>query len=149
MSGQNLGGLGVTLLAGALFGFGLSLSGMLDPARVIGFLDVASGQWDPSLMFVLGGAVMVAIPGVVLQRRMARPVLEERFHLPESTAIDRRLLTGAALFGVGWGVAGFCPGPAVAALSMGLAPVFVFVGAMVAGMLLHDGPIARLTRKRS
>lgn len=149
MSAQSLARLGVTLLAGALFGFGLSLSGMLDPARVIGFLDFASGQWDPSLMFVLGGAVMVAIPGVVLQRRLARPLLDERFHLPESTAIDRRLLLGSALFGVGWGVAGFCPGPAVAALSMGLVPVFVFVLAMVAGMLLHDGPLARMTKRRS
>ena len=149
MNGQNLARPGVALLAGALFGFGLSLSGMLDPARVIGFLDVASGRWDPSLMFVLGGAVMVAIPGVMLQRRMERPVLDERFHLPQGNAIDWRLLTGAGLFGAGWGVAGFCPGPAVAALSMGLVPVFVFVGALVAGMLLHDGPIARLTKRRS
>ncbi|KPF62836.1 hypothetical protein IP69_19875 [Bosea sp. AAP35] len=149
MNALNLARLGVTLLAGALFGFGLSLSGMLDPARVIGFLDVASGAWDPSLMFVLGGAVAVAIPGVMLQRRLARPVLEETFHMPQATVIDRPLLLGAALFGIGWGVAGLCPGPAVSALSLGLMPVFVFVAAMAAGMLLHDGPLKRLRAPRS
>jgi hypothetical protein len=142
----SLARLAVALLAGALFGFGLSLSGMVDPARVIGFLDVGSGHWDPSLMFVLGGAVMVAVPGVMLQRRLARPVLDERFHLPETTAIDRRLVIGSALFGLGWGLAGFCPGPAVSALSLGLLPVFVFVAAMIAGMLLHDMVIARRAR---
>ena len=147
MSGPALARLVVALLAGALFGLGLSLSGMLDPARVIGFLDVASGRWDPSLMFVLGGAVMVAIPGVMLQRRLARPVLDERFHLPETRAIDRRLLIGSTMFGLGWGLAGFCPGPAVSALSVGYMPVVVFVAAMLAGMLLHDRLIAPLTRQ--
>lgn len=132
----------VALLSGALFGFGLSLSGMLDPARVIGFLNLASGHWDPSLAFVLGGAVAVAVPGVMLQRRLRRPVLDDRFHLPEKTEIDGRLLAGAALFGAGWGLAGFCPGPAVSALSVGLAPVFLFVAAMAAGMMLHDRVIA-------
>ena len=132
----------VALLSGALFGFGLSLSGMLDPARVIGFLNPASGHWDPSLAFVLGGAVAVAVPGVMLQRRLRRPVLDDRFHLPEKTEIDGRLLAGAALFGAGWGLAGFCPGPAVSALSVGLAPVFLFVAAMAAGMMLHDRVIA-------
>jgi len=131
------------LASGALFGFGLSLSGMVDPARVLGFLDVASGHWDPSLIFVLGGAVMVAVPGVMLQRRLHRPLLDESFHLPEKTAMDRRLVVGSALFGVGWGLAGFCPGPAVSALSLGLTPVFLFVGAMAAGMILFDRVIAK------
>ncbi|AVH43508.1 YeeE/YedE family protein [Agrobacterium tumefaciens] len=128
----------LALAAGALFGFGLSLSGMVDPARVSGFLDVASGHWDPSLMFVLGGAVMVAVPGVLLSRRLAKPVLAEDFNLPAKTRIDRPLITGSAIFGVGWGLAGFCPGPALSALALGLVPVVLFVSAMIAGMLVHD-----------
>lgn len=128
----------LALAAGALFGFGLSLSGMVDPARVSGFLDVASGHWDPSLMFVLGGAVIVAVPGVLLSRRLAKPVLAEDFSLPAKTRIDRPLITGSAIFGVGWGLAGFCPGPALTALALGLMPVVIFVGAMIAGMLVHD-----------
>ncbi len=133
----------VALVAGAIFGFGLSLSGMVDPARVIGFLDIASGHWDPSLMFVLGGAVAVTMSGVLLQRRFSRPLLDRTFHVPAADRIDGRLLAGSAIFGVGWGLAGFCPGPAVAALSMGLAPVVLFVAAMAAGMMLHDRLIAR------
>ena len=131
------------LAAGALFGFGLSLSGMVDPARILGFLDLASGHWDPSLMFVLGGALIVAIPGTMLQSRLRRPLLDDSFHLPAKTRIDGRLVTGSALFGVGWGLAGFCPGPAVSALSLGLGPIFLFVAAMAAGMILHDRVIAR------
>ena len=143
MSAQSLARLIAALLAGALFGFGLSLSGMVDPARVIGFLDFASGHWDPSLMFVLGGALVVALPGVILQHRLAHPVLDDEFHVPKRGMIDRRLLVGSGLFGAGWGLAGFCPGPAVSALSLGLLPIFVFVAAMVSGMLLHDKVIAR------
>ncbi|MBN9074825.1 MAG: YeeE/YedE family protein [Rhizobiales bacterium] len=130
--------IAVTLLAGAIFGFGLSLSGMANPARVVGFLDLASGHWDPTLAFVLGGAVLVAMPGVKLQRRMAKPILDTQFQLPQRTDIDTRLLTGSAIFGAGWGLAGFCPGPAVSALSMGLPLVLLFVAAMAAGMVLHD-----------
>jgi len=133
----------VALAAGAIFGFGLSLSGMLDPARVLGFLDIASGQWDPSLMFVLGGAVLVTMPGILLQRRLSRPALDRVFHVFDSKVIDRRLLVGSGLFGIGWGLAGFCPGPAVSALSLGLAPVFGFVAAMAAGMFVHDRMIAK------
>jgi uncharacterized membrane protein YedE/YeeE len=132
----------VALAAGALFGFGLSLSGMVDPARVIGFLDVASGHWDPSLAFVLGGALLVALPGMALQRKLTRPALDDRFHLPTSCVIDRPLVLGAAIFGAGWGLAGFCPGPAVASLSVGLVPSFIFAAAMVAGMMLHDHLLA-------
>ena len=130
--------IAVTLLAGAIFGFGLSLSGMANPARVVGFLDLASRHWDPTLAFVLGGAVLVAMPGVMLQRRMAKPILDTQFQLPQRTDIDTRLLTGSAIFGAGWGLAGFCPGPAVSALSMGLPLVLLFVAAMAAGMVLHD-----------
>lgn len=128
----------LALAAGALFSFGLSLSGMVDPARVSGFLDVAGGHWDPSLMFVLGGAVMVAVPGVLLSRRLAKPVLAEDFSLPAKTRIDQPLITGSAIFGIGWGLAGFCPGPALSALALGLMPVVLFVGAMIVGMLVHD-----------
>jgi uncharacterized membrane protein YedE/YeeE len=131
------------LSAGLLFGFGLSLSGMIDPARVTGFLDVMSGHWDPSLLFVLGGAVLIAMAGVALQRKMASPLLDGRFHLPEKTQIDRRLLIGSAIFGIGWGLAGLCPGPAVSAISTGLAPVAFFVIMMVLGMYAHDRFIAR------
>lgn len=133
----------VAFAAGAMFGFGLSLSGMVDPARVIGFLDVASGHWDPSLAFVLGGALLVALPGMALQRRMTRPALDDRFHLPTTATIDPRLVAGSAVFGAGWGLAGFCPGPAVTALSIGLTAPFIFAAAMAAGMMLHDRVLAR------
>ncbi|WP_296072983.1 YeeE/YedE family protein [uncultured Agrobacterium sp.] len=128
----------LALAAGALFGFGLSLSGMIDPARVSGFLDVASGHWDPSLMFVLAGAVMVAVPGVLISRHLAKPILAEDFGVPAKSRIDRPLLIGSAMFGIGWGLAGFCPGPALSAFGLGLTPVAFFVTAMIAGMLVHD-----------
>jgi hypothetical protein len=133
----------VALLAGALFGYGLSLSGMVDPARVLGFLDIASGHWDPSLMFVLGGAVCVAVFAVAIQRRLPKPVLDTQFHIPERTDLDARLVGGSLLFGIGWGLAGFCPGPALSALTTGLATVLLFVAAMITGMLLHDRLLAR------
>jgi uncharacterized protein len=123
--------------AGLVFGFGLSLSGMLDPARVQGFLDIF-GAWDPSLAFVLGGAVTVAFVGLRLGRRMPRPILDTTFHCPTSTRIDARLIVGSALFGLGWGLGGLCPGPAVASLSLGLWQTWLFALAMVAGMIFHD-----------
>jgi len=115
----------------------LSLSGMLDPARIQGFLDLF-GRWDPSLAFVLAGAVTVAFAGVRLARRMRRPMLEAAFLLPAEGKIDVPLILGSALFGLGWGLAGFCPGPAVASLSLGLWQTWLFTGAMVAGMIVHD-----------
>lgn len=143
MKDGNLFRPAVSLLAGMIFGLGLAISGMIDPARVLGFLDVASGHWDPSLVFVLAGAVLVAIPGVFLQRRLSRPWLDERFHLPAKTRIDRPLLLGALLFGVGWGLAGFCPGPAIAALSTARPVVLLFVAAMILGMLAWSRLVAR------
>ena len=143
MKNQVMARVALALVAGALFGFGLSLSGMVDPARVSGFLDVASGHWDPSLMFVLGGAVSVAVPGVLLSRFIARPVLAEDFSLPAKTRIDRPLILGSAIFGIGWGLAGFCPGPALSAFALGLLPVILFVCAMIAGMLAHDRLLAK------
>lgn len=126
----------VALSAGLLFGLGLAMSGMLDPARVLGFLDVA-GDWDPSLAFVLAGAVAVSMLSYLVRGRMERPALADRFQIPEERRLDRRLIGGAALFGVGWGLVGLCPGPALAALSLGIVPVFAFVAAMMAGMALH------------
>ncbi|WP_026606015.1 YeeE/YedE family protein [Methylocapsa acidiphila] len=123
--------------AGAIFGFGLALSGMLDPARVRGFLDIG-GAFDPSLAFVLVGAVTVSSLGYLVSRRLQHPALVGSFHLPTKTVVDRRLVLGSAIFGVGWGAAGFCPGPAVAALSLGLAPVFLFAAMMCLGVLIHD-----------
>lgn len=130
--------------SGMVFGFGLSLSGMLNPVRVQGFLDVF-GAWDPSLAFVLGGAVIVAFAGVQMMKHMRRPLLSDRFHLSDNRRIDVPLIAGSALFGLGWGLGGFCPGPAVASLSVGLGQIVLFVIAMLVGMTLHD----RVWSKRS
>jgi uncharacterized membrane protein YedE/YeeE len=129
------------LASGLVFGLGLSLSGMLDPVRVRGFLDV-TGAWDPSLIFVLGGAVTVSAAGYLLLGRLKRPAFDERFDVPRNRRIDGKLVGGSALFGIGWGLAGFCPGPAVAALSTGAAPVMIFVAAMLTGMGLHQVALA-------
>ena len=129
------------LLAGALFGLGLAVSGMANPEKVLGFLDVA-GDWDPTLAFVMGGALLVAAPAFRLIFRRKRPVLAEEFDLPQKTAIDGRLVGGSVLFGIGWGLYGFCPGPAVVALvpalAAGLVPVFAFFVAMLVGMVLYE-----------
>lgn len=130
------------LLCGTVFGLGLAVSEMMDPLRVIGFLDVA-GDWDPTLALVMGGALAVALPGFWLVLRRERPVLDERFWLPTRTELDRNLLGGAALFGVGWGLAGFCPGPALAALSSGELQVLWFVLAMLVGQYLAGLLLAR------
>ncbi|RFZ88029.1 YeeE/YedE family protein [Shinella sp. WSJ-2] len=125
------------LVSGAVFGLGLALSGMLDPARVQGFLDI-TGAWDPSLAFVLGGAVGVMFLGLRLIARFKRPAFDDRFHLPDNRVIDRRLVLGSALFGIGWGIGGFCPGPGIAGLSLGRIEPLLFVVFMLAGMILHD-----------
>ena len=125
----------INLFAGTLFGLGLSISGMVNPAKVIGFLDFA-GDWDPTLVLVFGGALLVTIPAFRLILRRPRPVLADDFDLPTKKDVDARLLAGAAIFGIGWGLSGFCPGPGVTALASGLLPVFAFVAAMVAGMAI-------------
>lgn len=127
----------VALAAGGIFGFGLSLSGMLNPVNVQGFLDIF-GAWDPRLAFVLGGAVMVAFIGVQIAKRMQHPVFAETFHMPTNRRIDKPLILGSALFGLGWGIGGFCPGPAIASLSLGLPQSILFVVAMLVGMAFHD-----------
>ena len=122
------------LAAGLLFGIGLILSGMIDPAKVQNFLDIA-GAWDPSLAFVMAGAIGVAAPGFWLVRKRAAPLADTQFHVPPADApIDRRLLLGAAVFGIGWGLAGFCPGPALASLPLAAPATLVFVTAMVAAI---------------
>ena len=126
------------LVAGAMFGGGLALSGMTEPTKVIGFLDVL-GSWDPSLAFVMLGAVAVyAVAYHGLAVKMARPSHAARFDLPKLTAIDGPLVAGAAIFGVGWGLAGFCPGPALVAFGAGGTAALWFVPAMVLGMLVHQ-----------
>lgn len=122
-------------IAGILFGFGLALSGMMDPARVRGFLDVF-GAWDPTLAFVMGGAVCVMAGAWFVQRRLTVPLADTQFHVPETKSVDARLIAGAALFGIGWGLAGLCPGPALASVATALTSVVPFVAAMVAGMAL-------------
>ncbi|MGO7485167.1 DUF6691 family protein [Rhizobium ruizarguesonis] len=132
------------LASGIVFGFGLSLSGMLNPVRVQGFLNVF-GAWDPSLAFVLGGAIVVAFTGVQIMTRMKRPAFDDSFHVPTNRRIDAPLVVGSALFGLGWGIGGFCPGPAVASLSVGLPQRFLFVIAMLVGMTLYDRVWSRRT----
>ena len=124
------------VLSGLLFGAGLTISGMTDPERVRGFLDVF-GQWDPTLAFVMGGAVLVMAVAWRVRARMIRPVFAEKFSLPERQDLEGRLIAGSILFGIGWGVAGLCPGPAVASLALSPASALPFVAAMLAGMLLQ------------
>ena len=122
-----------SLLAGLVFGLGLIVSGMANPAKVLGFLDLA-GHWDPSLGFVMAGAIAVGFVAFAVARKRTRSFLGAEMKLTTSRHIDRRLIVGGLLFGVGWGVAGFCPGPALVALGMGESKAVIFVAAMLAGM---------------
>ena len=122
-----------SLLAGLVFGMGLIVSGMANPAKVIGFLDLA-GRWDPSLAFVMAGAIAVGAIAFALARTRTASLLDAPMKLPSEQRIDRRLLAGALVFGAGWGIAGFCPGPALVAIGMGSAKAVVFVVATLAGM---------------
>ncbi|MYL24774.1 DUF6691 family protein [Vreelandella massiliensis] len=119
-------------IAGLLFGLGLAVSGMTDPARVLGFLDIA-GAWDPTLMFVLGGAVVTSFIGYRLVFKRSAPLLGERFQLPTKQDLDIKLLGGAALFGIGWGLSGYCPGPAIASVAGLTLPLAAMLIAMVVG----------------
>jgi uncharacterized membrane protein YedE/YeeE len=131
---QNL----VALAAGLLFGLGLGFSQMIDPQRVIGFLDVA-GNWDATLAFVMGGAVLVTVISFRFVLRQPAPLLGRKFYVPTRSDIDRPLVLGAALFGIGWGLGGYCPGPAIAALGLGSANPLLFLMAMIAGSLACKG----------
>ena len=135
-----------TYLIGLIFGVGISISGMANPAKVLNFFDIA-GTWDPSLVFVMGGAVVVAFFGYRIVLRRPAPVLDAKFHLPDNPRIDARLLGGSALFGIGWGIAGFCPGGALPALGTGQIDVLVFVAALVARIFAAKGLMA-LTHAR-
>ena len=127
--------------AGFVFGIGLWLSGMANPKKVLGFLDI-TGAWDASLMLVMGGAVTTTLTGFRFFSSRKKPILEEKFALPTRKDIDFPLVAGAAIFGAGWGIAGYCPGPAITALSTLSAESIVFVAAMIAGGLLHKLVVA-------
>lgn len=129
----------IALLAGGIFGLGLSVSQMINPDKVLGFLDI-TGDWDPSLALVMAGALAVAMPGLLWARRHDKPVFDSRFHVTDKIALDKALLTGAALFGIGWGMTGYCPGPAFASLAIGnqealLMVVSIYAGFWAAGWL--------------
>jgi hypothetical protein len=127
----------MSLVVGLAFGIGLIVSGMTDPSKVIGFLDLA-GAWDPSLAFVMGGAILVGAVAFRFAGRRETSLLGEVMRLPKASQIDRRLVLGGLAFGAGWGLAGYCPGPALASLAIGGSKPLIFVGAMVAGMALFE-----------
>lgn len=135
-------GILIHAIAGLIFGVGLVISGMVNPAKIQNFLDIA-GTWDPSLAFVMGSAVIVTFIGYRIAFRRAAPIAADRFHLPTASAIDGRLLLGAGLFGIGWGITGYCPGPAISALPLLAQGTLIFVPAMLAGLAL-----ARLVTSR-
>ena len=133
------------LLAGILFGVGLIISGMSDPSKVLGFLDI-TGNWDPSLAFVLGGAVLVGLTVFPFASKRSHSILGEVMHLPTAKQIDRRLVFGSVTFGVGWGLAGYCPGPALVSLAFGDLKPWLFVFAMLVGMGLFEMIERRITK---
>lgn len=126
-----------SVMSGLVFGIGLIVSGMANPAKVLGFLDLF-GNWDPSLAFVMAGAIAVGSVAFAFARRRALSILGFEMRLPTATRIDRRLVLGGVMFGIGWGIAGFCPGPALVALGMGEPKAVVFVAAMLVGMGLFE-----------
>jgi len=134
----------MALITGLVFGIGLIVAGMTNPAKVLGFLELA-GRWDPSLALVMAGAILVALPAFRAAARRRQSLLGEPMHLPTATRIDRRLMLGSLAFGVGWGLAGFCPGPALASLTTGAVQPLIFCAAMLAGM----GIFELLERRRS
>lgn len=137
----------VSLLSGAVFGVGLTVADMTNPNKVLNFLDV-TGNWDASLLLVLGGAVVLSALIFRWVLRLPAPVLDVRFHLPRQTTIDTRLITGSAIFGIGWGIAGYCPGPAVAAIGLGNPEVLWLLPAVLAGAAAQRA-IDRLDQRRS
>jgi uncharacterized membrane protein YedE/YeeE len=138
----------VSLACGLVFGAGLAISGMTNPAKVIGFLDLF-GDWDPTLTLVMAGAVAVSTVGFAWARRLERPWFGEHFAFPTRRDIDANLVGGSVLFGLGWGLTGLCPGPAIANLSRGSFEIVLFVAAMAAGALLHNIGPRRRTLGRS
>ncbi|CAH1070332.1 YeeE/YedE family protein [Candidatus Nitrotoga sp. 1052] len=127
----------MALITGLIFGLGLILSGMTDPAKVIGFLDIA-GAWNPSLVFVMGGAILIAAIAFHFAKTRSKALLGDDMRLPTARQIDRRLVLGGLAFGVGWGLTGYCPGPALASLAIGGSKPLIFVVAMLAGMAIFE-----------
>jgi uncharacterized membrane protein YedE/YeeE len=126
-----------SFFVGLLFGLGLIISGMTNPAKVIGFLDLF-GVWDPSLAFVMGGAILIGSGGFALAKKRQRSLLGAPMHLPAATKLDKRLLLGSLAFGIGWGIAGFCPGPAIVSAAAGQPKAWIFLLAMLVGMTLYS-----------
>ncbi len=142
--GRTLSGL----FAGLVFGAGLTVSGLVNPSKVVAFLDIA-GNWDPSLAFVMLGGIAVAAIGFKLVLRRSKPIFDSNFILPTRKDIDRNLIVGAGIFGIGWGLAGYCPGPALAGLGLGAVEAIVFVAAMVAGMFVVRQSVGRVQSAKS
>ncbi len=131
----------ITYLIGLVFGIGISVSGMANPAKVLNFFDFA-GTWDPSLILVMGAALVTAFIGYRIVLRQPQPLIDPKFHLPNNPRIDARLVGGSAVFGVGWGIAGFCPGGALPALGTGRIDVLTFVAALIVGIFIAKGMMA-------
>ncbi|WP_428775763.1 DUF6691 family protein [Vibrio sp.] len=139
----------VSLVAGLLFGLGMVISGMADPAKVIGFLDVA-GNWDPSLMFVMGGALLVFMPAYfLLIKPKQKPVVANKFCFAKAKKVDGRLISGAMIFGLGWGISGICPGPAMSSLALGNGGIWIFFACMMVGLGATNLAICLSTNKES
>jgi uncharacterized membrane protein YedE/YeeE len=137
----------ITYLIGLIFGLGIMISGMANPAKVLNFFDVA-GTWDPSLIFVMGGALVVTFIGyrLIFGKGPEKPVMDDTFHVPQNRTIDARLLGGSAVFGVGWGIAGFCPGAALPAVGALKPEVLIFAAALIAGIFIAKALQARAMR---
>lgn len=142
MNRQHIWSVAAALLSGLVFGLGLALAGMTDPSKVLAFLDV-TGNWDPSLLLVLGAAVSVTFIGYRLVLRRTQPLLESNFHLPTQQRITPQLMAGAALFGIGWGIGGYCPGPAIASLGFANPEALIFLPALLAGHFLQRWQASR------
>lgn len=139
----------IIYLIGLVFGVGIMISGMANPAKVLNFFDIA-GSWDPSLIFVMGGALITTLIGyrfVLPRPQRLQPLMDLKFHLPTNRKLDARLIGGSAFFGVGWGIAGFCPGGALPALGTGIPAVFVFTGALIVGIFLAKYATTLLARR--
>ena len=137
----------ITLITGLIFGIGLIMSGMTNPAKVQNFLDFF-GNWDPSLALVMGGVIFITMPGFWLVQKRQSPFFEKLFYFPTKVDLDFRLLVGAAIFGIGWGLGGFCPGPAITSILTGSKGTFLFVITMLLGMVLAKSLVVALERKR-
>lgn len=137
----------LTYLSGLVFGIGIAVSGMINPAKVLNFFDI-TGTWDPSLAFVMGGALAVAAIGLRIVWRRPAPLFEPGYNLPDTSRIDGKLIAGAAIFGIGWGIAGYCPGAAIPALGTGEPTVFIFTAALIAGIFIAKTMLGRTSLHR-